>query len=99
MKILYAANNNINSLIQLSRFLRVISKQHHIKISAYKKSSPPSINIDWTLDALLNIFNPRLSLNNDNLCIYYDQVKKFKPDLVISDFEYFTSSVAADLNV
>jgi len=101
MKILYAASNNQNAKIQLSRFLRAMEgSKHQVKIAAYKKSSPKNINIDWTLDALLNIYRPDLlSLQGDNLNIYFEQVKDYAPDLVISDLEYFTSSVAKELDI
>lgn len=101
MKILYAASNNQNAKIQLSRFLRAVDgSKHQIKIAAYKKSSPLNTNIDWTLDALLNIYRPNLlSLDNDNLSIYLEQIKNFAPDLIISDLEYFTSMVATDLDI
>jgi len=96
LKILYAASNNQNAKIQLSRFLQAMhGSAHQIKVAAYKQSSPPGINIDWTLDALLNIYKPEFqSLENDTLGIYYDQVKQFSPDLIISDLEYFTSYIA-----
>lgn len=101
MKILYAASNNQNAKVQLSRFLKAMEgSQHQIKIAAYKKSSPKDINIDWTLDAVLNIYRPDLlSLNSDNLSIYLEQVRSFSPDLVISDLEYFTSCVANELDI
>jgi uncharacterized protein (TIGR00661 family) len=100
MKILYAASNNQNAKIQLSRFLDEVGTSHQIKIAAYKKSSPKDVHIDWTLDALLNIYRPDLlTLHNDNLNIYYEQVKSFEPDVVISDLEYFTSYIANDLNI
>ena len=101
MKILYAASNNQNARIQLSRFLKAMDGSDHlIKVAAYKISSPRGVNIDWTLDALLNIYRPDLlSLNNDNLNIYYDQLKAFEPDLVISDLEYFTSYLANVMNI
>lgn len=101
MKILYAASNNQNAKIQLSRFLKAMEgSQHQIKIAAYKKSSPKDISIDWTLDAVLNIYRPDLlSLNSDNLSIYLEQVKSFAPDLVISDLEYFTSCIANELDI
>lgn len=101
MKILYAASHNQNAKVQLSRFLRAMNgSQHQIKIAAFRKSSPKNINIDWTLDALLNIYRPDLiSLHSDNLSIYLEQVKSFAPDLIISDLEYFTSCVANDLNI
>lgn len=101
MKILYAAGNNANAKIQLARFLKAMdTSKDHIKIAAYKQSSPQSINIDWTLDALLNIYKSELlSLDNDNLSIYYEQIKSFAPDIVISDLEYFTSYVASALDI
>jgi len=101
MKILYAANNNYNSKIQLSRFLKAINgRGHQIKIAAYIKSSPKSVNIDWTLNCLLNIYKPDvISLKNDNLNTYFEQVKSFSPDLIISDLEYFTSYIANILNI
>src|SRR5215472_2925063 len=100
MKILYAASNNQNAKIQLSRFLDAIGTNHQIKIAAYKKSTPSGVNVDWTLDALLNIYRPNLlSLHNDNLDIYYEQVRSYNPDVVVSDMEYFTSYVANDLNI
>jgi uncharacterized protein (TIGR00661 family) len=100
MKILYAAANNQNAGIQLSRFLKFAHGTHQIKIAAYKISSPQYTNVDWTLDALLNIYRPDLfSTDNDNLSIYTEQVKSFAPDLIISDLEHFTSVVARELNI
>jgi hypothetical protein len=101
MKLLYSAQNNVNARIQLSRFLQAINGfGHQIKIAAYKNSSPRNISIDWTLDCLLNLYKPELlTLENDNLQIYYEQVKYYAPDLIISDLEYFTSYVANLLNI
>lgn len=101
MKILYAASNNLNAKIQLSRFMKAMEgSSHQIKVAAYRKSSPKDINVDWTLDACCNIYRPDLiSLHSDNLSIYADQIKSFNPDLVISDLEYFTNYIATDLNI
>lgn len=102
LKILYAAGNNFSSKIQLSRFLNAVDGNlFKIKIAAYKYSSPHDLNIDWTLDPLLNIYKPsHLSLDdNDNFYSYYQQVKYYAPDLIISDLEYFTSHVANILNI
>lgn len=100
LKILYAAGNNSGAKIQLSRFLQAMEgKPFIIKVAAYKQSSP-SINIDWTLDCLYNIFKPdHISLENDNFETYYQQVKYYNPDLIISDLEYFTSYIANELNI
>ena len=100
LKIVYAANNSYDSKIRLWRFLQnVEGKNYQIKISAYKKSAI-SQNTDWTLDSLLNIFNPsKISFDNDQLKIYYEQIKYFNPDLIISDCEPFTSYIAGLLKI
>lgn len=101
MKILYAAQNNANARIQLARFLRAMQgSQHQLKVAAYKLSSPKNVNIDWTLNCLLNIYKPdHISLENDNLQIYFEQIKYYNPNLIISDLEYFTSYIANVLNI
>lgn len=100
MKILYAASENENAKIQLARFMQAMEgKPFTIKVAAYKKSSP-LIHIDWTLDCLKNIFKPDyVTLDNDNFVTYYDQVKYYKPDLIISDLEYYTSYIASVLGI
>jgi hypothetical protein len=99
LKILYAAQNNVNSKIQLTRFLNAMcGTQHRIKIAAYKISSPQNVSIDWTLDCLQNMFKPEhVTLDNDNFITYYNQVKHYNPDLIISDMEYYTSEIANTL--
>jgi len=101
LKILYAASNNYSSRIQLERFSKAIANSgYNLKVAAYKKSSPIGLNIDWTLDCLYNIFKPNhISLDNENFEIYFDQVRLFNPDLIISDLEYFTSYIANVLNI
>jgi len=101
LKILYAAGNNSGARVQLSRFLRAMEgKPFVIKVAAFKNSSPREISIDWTLDCLYNIFRPdHISLDNENFETYYQQVKYFNPDLIISDLEYFTSHIASELNI
>ena len=101
MKILYASSNNAASKIQLSRFLfEMKDSSHQIKIAAYKDHYPSYVSIDWSLNALLNIYRPDvLSLDNDNLKTYFEQIKSYAPDLIISDLEYFTSYVANILNI
>lgn len=100
MKILYAASKRKNAADQLNRFLRAVEPLNHtIKVAAYRNT--PCIKfVDWNLDALLNIFNPdKIYFENDNLSIYYEQVKYFNPDLIISDLEIFTSHIATILNI
>lgn len=100
LKILYSAGNNSNARIQLARFLNAVPGEHLIKIAAFKSSSPKNVSVDWSLDCLLDIFNPEVPYaDNNNLSIYYDQVKRFSPDLIISDLEHFTSHIANLLNI
>ena len=101
IKILYAASNNYNAGVQLHRFLdSVKDKDYKIKIAAYKKSSPINTNIDWTLDSFNHLYDESVfSLDNDNLKIYIDQVKYFKPDLIISDMENYSSYIGHFLNI
>lgn len=101
LKILYAAGNNENGKIALARFMRAMKdKPFVVKVAAYKKSSPKGMHVDWTLDALLNIIKPDvISIDSDSFSIFYEQVKYYNPDLVISDLEYFTSYIANLLNI
>lgn len=101
LKILYAASNNENGKIMLSRFIKAIEgKPYIVKVAAYKQSSPQNISVDWTLDCLLNMFNvDAVSTENENFVTYFNQVKYFNPDLIISDMEYFTSHIANVLNI
>lgn len=101
LKILYAANDNENSGIALSRFLKAVEgKPYIIKIAAYKKSSPKNVSIDWSLDCLKNIFKPEQTIkNNENFVTYFEQIKYYNPDLIISDLEYYTTYIANVLNI
>lgn len=100
LKILYAAGNNENGKIALSRFMQAMKGlPFMVKVAAYKKSSPIGMNVDWTLDALLDIFRPEtISTESETFNTYYEQVKYYNPDLVISDLDFYTSYIANLLN-
>jgi len=99
IKILYAASNSVGAKIRLHRFLQAIKgKNYHLKIAAYIKSSP-AVSIDWTLDALYRLNVNSFNFDNDNFRVFYNQVKSFNPDLVISDIEVFSSYIADLLNI
>lgn len=101
MKILYAADNNGHAKIQLERFLQKVDKnKFNIKISAYRNYFP-NCKVDWTLDCLLlaNLEYKISFVNNRYLDIYLEQVRKYNPDLIISDCEFYTSFVATQLNI
>jgi hypothetical protein len=100
MKILYAAGNRLGSFFQLKRFLDSVKDQNHkIKIAAYKKSMG-TLDIDYTLDSLLNFSSPESGMSfNGNYKYYYNEIKRFAPDLIISDFEIYTSIIALEANI
>jgi hypothetical protein len=99
MKILYAASNRLGSYYQLKRFLQSVQhKNYNIKIATFKKSLG-DLNADYMLDSLLNFTNPEEISFNGNYVYYYNEIKRFNPDLIISDFEIFTSTIALELNI
>jgi uncharacterized protein (TIGR00661 family) len=100
IKIIYAAGNSLNAKIQMYRFLEAVKdKPYIIKLASYINSAP-NIHIDWSLDSLLSVYDPTQKyLDNDNFSNYIEQIKIFNPDLIISDFEYFTSCAAMHLQI
>lgn len=99
IKILYAAGNRLGSYFQAKRFLDSIKhKNYNIKIAAYKLSLG-NMNADYMLDSLLNFTNPNEISFNGNYTYYYNEIKRFAPDIVISDFDIYTSIIALELNI
>jgi len=100
MRILYAAGNRQGSFFQLKRFLDTIRhKGIEYKISAYKKSLG-NLSVDYTLDSLLNFVNSEQGFSyNGNYTYYYNEIKRFKPDLIISDLDPYTSIIALELGI
>lgn len=99
MKILYAAGNRIGSLYQLKRFISSIDKSCVLKIAAFKRSMG-NLNVDYNLDSLLNFTNPNGPISfNGNYSYFYNEIKRLDPDLIVSDFEIYSSIVAMELNI
>lgn len=99
-KILYAAGNSFDSQIQLSRCYNFIKNDNEVKIAAFKKSTPSNVKVNFSLDFLFDIFSDKYySLETETFAVYHEQIKKFKPDLIISDLEYFTSCIGIDLSI
>lgn len=100
MKILYAAGNRNNSYHQLKRFINSVqNKNHIIKTAAYLKSLK-DLYVDYTLDCLLNFAEPNAGLSfNGNYNYYYNEIKRFAPDLIISDCEVYTSIIAIEQGI
>ena len=93
LKILYAASDSYSAKIRMMRFLRCIDGKYNVKVAAYKKSGILDI-VDWTLDSIKDVASLKYRFDSDNLAVYYNQVKQFKPDLIISDLEPYTSYIA-----
>jgi hypothetical protein len=52
------------------------------------------------LDCLLNFSNPNENFsNNGNYVYYFNEIKRFAPDLIISDFDIYTSVIALEMGV
>lgn len=100
MRILYAAGNRLGSFYQLKRFLTSVhNKNYNIKIAAYKKSMG-NIDIDYNLDALVNFTNPNSDISfNSNYNYYSNEIKRFNPDIIISDMEIYSSILADELKI
>lgn len=97
-KILYAISDSPESVETCRRFLEAcLHKNYKIKIAAYYNVNMPFF-IDWNLNSLKPIFGHK-TFDNDNLRIYYDQIKAYSPDLIITDIEEYTSYIATQMNI
>jgi hypothetical protein len=100
LKILYAADNRPSSFYNLKRFLDSYTKYYSIKVAAYS-SSIRGINVNWNLDALLDFTGKSkgITFKNTNFALYIREVKRFMPDLIISDLDIYTSYIGLELGV
>lgn len=100
LKILYAADNRPSSFYSLKRFLDVYGKFYDIRIAAYTKSVG-NLVVNWNLDALLDFRGKcaNISLRNSNYALYAREIRRFAPNLVISDLEIYTSNIAIDAGI
>lgn len=103
IKVLYAANNSMESKIQAKRILDNLPSNFDVKIAAYYNYFPKYYDVNWNLSSLFDIYNnkSKLELNSFNLKlnILHDQIKKYEPDLIISDFEPYISYIGMDLDI
>lgn len=101
IKILYAADNRYGSLHQLQRFLLATNnKNYEIKVAAFENSMG-NLDVDYTLDCLLNFssHNSETISYNGNYKYYFNEIKRFNPDLIITDYEIYTALIAIELNI
>lgn len=99
-RILYVAGNREGSYYQLKRYLPLfLASKHTFQIAGYK-SSVKELNADYCLDSLLSFTRPNEGINfNGNFSYYSKEVSKFSPDLVISDFDIYSSILAVEKNI
>lgn len=111
MKILYGAGNFIGSNIMASRFVQN-SPSHDIRIAAYYRNHTYLHSINWCLDSLYhcirvgerNYFEqkhgyPGPFVNHALADLIIEDLLSWKPELVISDCEFFTATVAKVLEI
>jgi hypothetical protein len=97
MKILFAAGNRIGSYFQFKRFYDTIKEKDHIvKIAAYDNFHG---DFDFNLSSVLNFLKPNTISFNGNYSYLHNEIKRFAPDLVLSDLEIFCSMIAIELNI
>ena len=105
MKILYAAGNSINAKTQLARVKYEFDTcdKINVKYASYKKSTPANHHVDFLLNPLLDIYNDSSlylysmleRVDTPEFYKYLTYIKEYKPDLIISDLDIFTSMAAA----
>jgi hypothetical protein len=100
VKILYAADNRTTSFYTLKRFLDTYNRYYDIKIAAYTKSIG-NLNANWNLDALLDFTGKSkgITFKNTNFPLYVREIKRFSPNLIISDVEVYTSYAGLELGI
>lgn len=101
MKVLLALNDREDAKIFAHRFISAISgKNYSLKIAAYNKSTTYGMSIDYNLESLKYIYNAKFrSFTGTPLETYYNQIKHFNPDIIVSDMELYTSHIAKLLNI
>lgn len=101
LKILYVADNRPSSFYSLKRFVDTYSSFYQIKTAAYSTSIQQGTNVHWTLDALLDWRGLRhdIGTTNSNYQLYAREIKRFAPNLIISDLELYTSHIGIELGV
>lgn len=99
MRILYAAGNRPGSAEPFRRFIELMADRPHHQIlrCAYTRSMG-SQTIDYCLDALLNFSNPEGNLTfNANYRQLSYEIRRWAPELVISDVEPFCSLIGLEM--
>jgi hypothetical protein len=112
MRILLGLNNQLNSNIFGSRFLKNSPKTFEFKILGYYKNHHFLENIDYVIDGLKgnqNYFSefgfretyPKIGtkLHSTRMKYVLNDLKDWKPDVVVSDFEIISARLSVLLDV
>lgn len=108
MKILYCCGKLPASNLRCSEFLKCT--EHEVKIAAYYSNHEYLDTIHWCLDALetndskskkqINkLLGKKIALDLNNLQIFLDDIVKFSPDLIISDYEFCAELISEVLDI
>lgn len=101
MKILYTIGDRLGAAEFLYRFLQHKDPNWEIKVAGYHEAASKIKYLDWCLDAIY--FNSHsLSYGDSDTLIaekYANDIKKWQPNLIICDHEYFTPRIAQSLNI
>lgn len=112
MKILFSLDNRVGAAVQMARLLPKLSQRHQIKIAAHASTAISHLpRVDWNLDALhypySTLVNYKFWLNEqcrprvaaDAAEVLRQEIAKFAPDLIISDWEDVGVACALDLKI
>jgi hypothetical protein len=97
-KILYATANKLSSYTQYERFAVAIKdKDYSLKLASFYGGN---YNYDFNIGYMKSLgIRDDLSIHNKNLQDYYDFIKRFSPDIIITDAEVITAHIAFSLNI
>ena len=100
MRILYAAGPREISYYQLLTYSRALrAAGHEVSVSGYL-ASLRSLPADYCLDALRDFLHPGdAKPMGSNYTYYAAQVRRWKPDVIISDLCRITSLIALEANL
>ncbi|MFA5758977.1 MAG: hypothetical protein WC942_06445 [Clostridia bacterium] len=110
MRILFSGNNYIGSNVMLQRLIKAADK-HDVKVMSYYRNHTYLHHIDWCLDPVIfkrtlgkkyfkeyyNIDGP--SVNNQLAEIIVNDLVGWEPELVISDCEKLSATLAGILQI
>lgn len=94
MKIIYAAGPRKSSNTQLARIVPQLSLYHTLKTANYYPCSFPT---DWDLSQVR--LKKRYYQQDAYRIFLVDEIEKFEPDLIISDFDFIIPKIAISLKI